>query len=95
MANAQPVFLHMASGDVLRMDPDYIAQCNGTYYLYVDSYYDVHTYDQNWIILSQCFLNNHCLSKNFQTGVWSITRKMNDTAVAPVILDDNESSESV
>lgn len=44
----------------------------GTQYLNVYAYYSAHERTRPSISLNTRFLQHYCLSKNFQTGVWSL-----------------------
>jgi len=86
VVNAQPVFLNLANGASIRMDPDdYVAYYNGGSYLNVYGHYDARRYGWNYLSLNMNFINNHCLSKNFGSSsgaVWSIANTVKDTEAA-------------
>jgi len=83
VANAQPVYLNLANGASIRMDPDdYVAYYNGGSYLNVYGHYDARRYGWNYMSMNMNFINNHCLSKNFGSSsgaVWSIANTVTDT----------------
>lgn len=73
LAAAQPVYLQLANGGTLRVGPDdYTAVQDGMIYLYIFYKDDLLNPNIHSVPLNMNYLNKRCLSKNFQTGVWSI-----------------------
>jgi len=76
VALAQPVYLNLPSGGVLQLNPsDYLIPSYnrpGTQYLSVYGWYNARERRSPHISLDTRFLSHYCLSKNFQTGVWSL-----------------------
>ena len=48
----------------------------GRQFLNIYTYYDVHERIRPTIGLNMRFLTHYCLSKNFQTGVWSLASRV-------------------
>jgi len=59
----------------------YLLFQQGVNYLNVYGSYDAHKSNWNYLTLGVSFLNNHCLSKNFQTGIWSMANTVKDTEI--------------
>jgi len=55
---------------------------NGVHLLPFYAHYDQRTPEADkYLMLTTSFLNNHCLSKNIQTGVWSLANAITDIEV--------------
>jgi hypothetical protein len=52
---------------------------DGGRYLNVYGWYNAHKKDYTSLTLSMPFFSHHCLSKNFHTGIWSITDRISST----------------
>jgi hypothetical protein len=79
VADAQPVNLHMDNGAAIHLFPEDYTRTDATTgkrILNVYGYYNAHEYGHSSLTLSLSFLSHHCLSKNFHTGVWSITDRV-------------------
>jgi hypothetical protein len=81
MALAQPVYLNMDNGAAIQLHPeDYTSTDDyGTRYLNVYGYYNAHKTRYSSLTLGLPFFSRHCLSKNFHTGVWSLTDRVSST----------------
>jgi len=73
-SKAVSVKFNTADGQVIEVTPnDYLLEIDGTQLLFTYGAYDQAIYaDDDYIVLSQTFLNNHCLSMDMTTGEWSL-----------------------